>query len=146
MLKGVNKYGVKYPSQRPEVQEKIKQNCFAKYGVEYHAQRPDVIKKIKDTCIDKYGVEHLSHCPEIMEKMSKNVYKIKEYIFPSGRIERVQGTEPHALNKLIYEEGIDENDIVVGSKNVPEIWYYDECGKKHRHYVDIFINSQNKMY
>ena len=34
--------------------------------------------------------------------------------------------------------------IITGSKNVPEIWYNDENGKKHRHYVDIFIPSQNK--
>ena len=39
---------------------------------------------------------------------------------------------------------LNENDIVVGCKNVPNIWYNDKNGKKHRHYVDIFIPSQNK--
>jgi hypothetical protein len=29
-------------------------------------------------------------------------------------------------------------------KNVPQIWYDDEQCKKHRHYVDIFIPSQNR--
>jgi uncharacterized protein YcfL len=33
---------------------------------------------------------------------------------------------------------------LTGCKNVPTIWYYDEEGKKHRHYVDIFIPSKNK--
>ena len=28
---------------------------------------------------------------------------------------------------------------------VPEIWWEDEDGAPHRHYVDIFIISQNKL-
>jgi len=79
-----------------------------------------------------------------MEKSSKNAYKLKEYIFPSGRIEKVQGTETLALDCLIYEESIHEDDILVGIKNVPTIWYNDENSKKHRHYVDIFIPCQNR--
>ena len=27
---------------------------------------------------------------------------------------------------------------------MPIIWYNDETGKKHRHYVDIYIPSQNR--
>jgi hypothetical protein len=79
-----------------------------------------------------------------MEKVSKNAYKLKDFEFPSGRIEKVQGTEPLALAELIKNENINENDIMVGAKNVPTIWYDDDAGKKHRHYVDIFIPSQNR--
>ena len=32
-----------------------------------------------------------------MEKIIKNAYKLKEYVFPSGRSEKVQGAEPYAL-------------------------------------------------
>jgi hypothetical protein len=39
---------------------------------------------------------------------------------------------------------LNENDIMTGCKNVPTIWYIDNSGKKHRHYVDIFIPSMNK--
>ena len=42
------------------------------------------------------------------------------------------------------KNNIDENDIITGCKNVPVIWYNDENSKKHRHYVDIFIPSQNR--
>ena len=28
---------------------------------------------------------------------------------------------------------------------MPEIWYEDKNNKQHRHYVDIFIPSQNRM-
>jgi len=55
-----------------------------------------------------------------------------------------QGYEPFALDKLIKEENISEEDIITGCKNVPQIWYNDENGKKHRHYVDIYISSQNR--
>ncbi len=79
-----------------------------------------------------------------MEKCSKNAYKLKEYKFPSGRIDKVQGYEPYALDELIINEKINEIDINTGCKNVPIIWYNDENGKKHRHYVDIFILSQNR--
>ena len=49
----------------------------------------------------------------------------------------------YALDELI-KQNIDEKDITTGSKNVPEIWYTDNSDKKHRHFVDIFIPSQNK--
>ena len=34
--------------------------------------------------------------------------------------------------------GISEKDIITGSCNVPEIWYFDSENKKRRHYVDIY--------
>jgi hypothetical protein len=81
---------------------------------------------------------------EIMEKSIKSSFKLKEFIFPSGRIEKVQGYEPFALKEPLEKELLDENDIVVGCKNVPNIWYNDYYGKQHRHYVDIFIPNQNR--
>ena len=77
-----------------------------------------------------------------MEKCSKNAYKLKEYIYPSGAIIKMQGYEHFALDELLQES--TEHDIVTGVKNVPEIWYEDEQGKRHRYYVDIFIPSQNR--
>jgi hypothetical protein len=79
--------------------------------------------------------------------MSKNIkqnYRKKEYTFPSNKIIEIQGYESFALDELIINEKIDESDIITGIQNVPIIWYNDESGKKHRHYVDIFIPSQNK--
>jgi hypothetical protein len=78
-----------------------------------------------------------------MEKISKKSYSRKEYIFPSGRIELIQGYEPFAINDLLFKENIQENDIVTGCKNIPIIWYKDDADKLHKHYVDIFIPSKN---
>ena len=44
----------------------------------------------------------------------------------------------------INKEQIDENNIIMGAKNVPTIWYFGIDGKNHRHYVDIFIPTQNR--
>ena len=66
----------------------------------------------------------------------------KHYTLPSGKIIQVQGYEPYALDELVHT--FNEDEIKTGSGSVPEIWYDDDEGLKHRHFVDIFIPSQNK--
>ena len=162
----LEKYGVENAMQSKEVQAKFKKTCLEKYGVE-HIYKSDVFKdkynatilkkygvksisqsqEIKnkkiETSLKNYGVEYPMQSPEVLNKNVKSNYKSKEYIFPSGNIILVQGYEPYALDELIINENIDESDIITGCKNVPEIWYFDELGKKHRHYVDIFIPTEN---
>ena len=79
----------------------------------------------------------------MFEKTMKSAYKLKDYTLPSGNIIKIQGYEHYALDELIKEDILEE-DIINGCKNVPEIWYTDENNKSHRHYVDIFIPSQNR--
>ena len=138
------KYGVNYTVQLESIIEKRKQVCLEKYGVEYPFQSEEYRNKFKDMCFKKYGVENPQQNPEIAEKTAKNSYRRKTYILPSGKEMLCQGYEPFALDKLIKEENILEEDIITGCKNVPTIWYEDESGKKHRHYVDIFIPNQNR--
>jgi hypothetical protein len=139
----IERYGVGYPLQDNNIQEKMKQTNLEKYGVKCSLGNKEVRKKVKSTMIERYGFEYATQNPEISEKASHNSYLIKDFIFPSGNIIKCQGYEPFALNDLI-KNNIEENDIITGSKNVPTIWYNDENEKKHRHYVDIFIPSQNK--
>lgn len=162
----LEKYGFKYPSQVPEIREKVKETCLEKYGfvnpnqneevkektkqtninkygVEYVSQVQEIREKSKITCIEKYGVEYPAQNKEIMDKCSKNAYKLKEYTLPSGNIIKIQGYENYALDEIL-QDGILEEDIINGCKSVPEIWYEDENRIKHRHYVDIFIPSQNR--
>lgn len=70
--------------------------------------------------------------------------RTKEYEFPSGKKIQVQGYEAFAIDELLGEHGIVEEDIITEIGKVPEIWYYDTEGKKHRHFVDIHVVSQNK--
>ena len=143
-LKNLEKYGVEHTCQLKEVIEKRKLVCFKKYGTYYPTQSILGKNKFKKTCLEKYGYENPQQNPEIADKTSKNSFRRKIYTMPSGNQITCQGYEPLALDKLINEYNILEDDIVTGCTNVPTIWYNDESSKKHRHYVDIFIPSQNK--
>ena len=138
----LKKYGVEYPGQSQEVKEKNKATCLEKYGVEYSLQSHEVREKGKATCLEKYGVEHPQQNAGISERSSKASYSRKDYILPSGKMVQVQGYEPYALDELV--KIFNENEIIIGTGSVPEIWYDDDEGLKHRHFVDIFIPSQNK--
>ena len=140
----MEKYGVENPLKSNEIQNKFKKTCFEKYGNEYPIQNKEIKDKLKKTCLEKYGVEYPMQNQEIMEKSSKNAYNLKQFLLPSGNIIKLQGYEHYALKELLTKENISEDDIFTGCKNVPTIWYNDDNGKKHRHYVDIFIPSQNK--
>jgi hypothetical protein len=48
------------------------------------------------------------------------------------------------LDELLKKENVSENDIIVSRKEVPNIWYQDANGKKHRYFVDCYIRSQKK--
>jgi hypothetical protein len=138
----IEKYGTICPIQNEKIQNKIIESNLEKYGVEYVLQSPEIREKIKQTCVEKYGVPYPNQNTDMMEKSSKSAYKLKNYIYPSGREIKYQGYENFALDEIV--KLYDENDIITGSKNVPEIWYNDSENKKHRHYVDIFIPSENK--
>jgi hypothetical protein len=106
--------------------------------------------------LEKYATQHKKYYEtnkELINEKAKhrlkkiaeeNPEKIKEYIYPSGKIIKVQGYENYALDFLLNNENINENSIITSRKLVPEIWYIDNNDKKRRHYVDIFIPSQNR--
>jgi hypothetical protein len=130
-------FGVEHPMQSEEVKQQHRDTCMENFGVEYPSQSEEVKQKSRDTCMEKYGVEYPMQVPEIAEKCSKSAFTRKEYSLPSGKILQIQGYENFALDELI--KLYQEDDIINGMSNVPEIWYDDEEGKKHRHYVDFFI-------
>ena len=138
------KYGCEHNSQNEEIKNKKILKSLIKYGTEYPIQNEIIKQKVKETNKKNYGTEHPSQNVDYAEEHSKKIYNKKEYIYPSGKIISIQGYENFALNYLIINEKIDESDIITGCKNVPTIWYNDESNKKHRHYVDIFIPTQNK--
>lgn len=157
-------YGVNYGFQSNIIKEKIKNTCLTNYGVEFIGQslqqqhntkitninnygvpfpmqNEDIKIKMTETCIKKYGVKNPIQNSEIAEKASNNSYQTKIYTFLSGNTIKYQGYEHFALDELI--KYINESDIVNLKKDVPNIWYQTADGIKHRHYVDIFIPTQN---
>ena len=138
------KYGTHNFRNSDYIKNKIKQTVLERYGVDHISKSKEIQAIKRENCMNKYGVEFSTQHPEFAEKAGKNCYSIKEYTLPSGKIIKVQGYEPFALRDIINDEKINEADIITGCKNVPTIWYDDLEGNKHRHFVDIFIPSQNK--
>lgn len=141
----LEKYGVEHQTKNKEVQEKKQKTCLKKYGVKCVLQNNDIVReKIKKTNIKKYGVEYPSQCAEILEKQQKNSFKNKKYISKTGKEYTYQGYEHYALDEIINNQNINENEIINLKKDVPEIWYIDFEEKRRRHFVDIYIKNLNK--
>lgn len=138
------RYGSEYSASNENVKEKVKNTSIELYGFPCVFQNESVKEKSKATMVERHGFEHASQNAIIAEKILKNSFKSKEYIFPSGRIDMIQGYEHFALNFLLNVEKINEDDIITSCTQVPEIWWTDNTGKNHRYYIDIFIISQNK--
>jgi hypothetical protein len=138
------KYGCEHNSQCEFIKSKKIQTCQKNFGVKFPTQSKVVKEKSKLTCLKNWGVDHPSQNVEYAYEHSKSCYNNKEYLFPSGKVINIQGYEHYALDFLLQNENINEEEIIIGIKNVPTIWYNDENNKKHRHYVDIFIPSQNR--
>ena len=137
----INQYGVE---QNTDIQNKTYATNMIKYGCKIVLNNIEIKKKIIQTNLEKYGVSHHSQNAEISEYMLKCSYNKKIYTLPSGKEITYQGYENFALDELLFIEKINEDDIITDRKLVPEIWYNDINNKKHRHYVDIYIKSQNR--
>jgi hypothetical protein len=136
--------GFEFSQQNLQVREKTKATWLINYGVEHPSQSQIIKEKIKANNLMNYGFENPQQNAEVSEKASKNAYKSYDYIFPSGRIERIQGYEKYGLDDLLLKEHILEDDIVTKRSEVPVVWYEDINGKKRRYFVDFFIKSQNR--
>ena len=124
--------------------KKMKDTCKKIYGYENPGQSSEVREKGKQTCMKKYGVEYPNQNPEIAEMTAKRSYKLKNYKLPSGLEIKVQGYEPWALDELL--KSYSENELVISDRTkVPEIWWIDSQGKRHRYYVDIYIPIENRL-
>lgn len=139
----IKRYGVEYTAQSYILREKMKKTNIEKHGVEYPIQSSIIKEKMKKTNIEKYGVEHPSQIPGFSEKQVINSYKRKEVITPSGKVLYMQGYEPHAYKILLYT--YTEEEILNSRIDVPEIWWSDKEGKRHRYYVDFYIPKDNLM-
>ena len=165
--KSLEKYGTEFVLQSEEVKKKSRETNLIKYGFENPQQNKFIKDKtmatnvIRYNCksplgnlliqqksvecnIKKYGVEHHSQNSEIANMILNNSYTTKKYKMPSGKIIDYQGYENFALDELLNKEHLLEEDIITNRKDVPEIWYCDKTGKKRRHFVDFFINSQKR--
>ena len=138
------KYGFENPQQNVSIRQKTEDTTVAKYGVKCYFNSEGFKDISIQTNIKKYGVEHHSQNSEIANMILNNSYTTKKYKMPSGKIIDYQGYENFALDELLNKEHLLEEDIISNRQDVPEIWYCDKTGKKRRHFVDFFINSQKR--
>jgi hypothetical protein len=136
-------FGVPYSTQSQVVKDKTIQTNIKRYGVENPMHNTQVKEKLMETNMARFGVPHAMQNAEVAERASKSVYGYKDYVFPSGKVIRIQGYENYALDKLIHD--FDEDDLITSKCDVPEIWWTDPSGIRRRYYVDIFIPSINHM-
>lgn len=138
----LEKYGSENPFSSAEIKEKIKETMLEKYGVEHPMYASEFKDKMKKTSLEKYGVEYPTQLVEIQEKAAHTAKSYKEYKTPTGKIIKVQGFEPYALDELykLYSE----DDIITDRKLVPKIEYTDNDIKKY-YFPDIYIKSINKI-
>jgi HNH endonuclease len=143
-ITNTKKYGSQFPLRNEKVKQKRDTTSLEKFGHKCCLQNEEIKQKSKETCIKHFGVQNPMQNKEISEKNLKSAFKSKEYKFPSGKLEKVQGYEPFALNELLNIEHIDEEKIITSRTQVPEIWWNDKDNKKHRYFVDIFIPEQKR--
>jgi len=161
----LEKYEVEYATQSSEVKSKVKKSMKTsyefnvvrmenakntnreRYGADWFMLTDLFEKKKKKSLFEKYGVYHNSHNAKTLDKRwasSKN----HDYVFPSGRIVKVQGYEPYCLDELL-KQGHTEEDLVVGNveieKRLGKITYIGSDNKKHRYYPDVYVISENKV-
>jgi len=143
------KYGGNSSMCSEEIKFKSRETNRRKHGTDWYVQSEDFKTKFRETMLAKYGVEQVMHYTPSFEKSLNTSYKKKIFVFPSGRIEMIQGYEGFALNDLL-NKGYKEEDIIVSNKAIEEytgkIWYFDKYeGKNKKYYPDIYIISENKI-
>lgn len=132
----MEKRGVKNAMQDPIVVEQVRLTNQNRRGVDWVMQDPSVLEKSKQTNMEKRGVEWSMQDPKVRSKSLKNSFQKKEYTFPSGKKEYIQGYEPHCLDWIFSNTDIKEEEIEIYPTKIK---YFTNDGKTHYYFGDIRI-------
>lgn len=142
------KYGGKSSMCSEVTKEKSKRTSLVKYGTDWYVQSEEFRIKFKESMLSKYGVEHAFHYQPFFDRSQSTGFNKKLFIFPSGRVEKIQGYESFAIEDLL-DSGYREEDIIISNKEISEIigiiWYNDSENKRRRYYPDILLKVGNKI-
>jgi len=131
----IKRYGVRNPMQDPAINQRLRDSVAIIWKDE---QKTAIITaKRENTCIERYGVRNPSQVKEFHDKKFKDNYK--DYALPSGKVWRVQGYEPQALDILLTQ--YSEQEI----EHEPFSVDYITNGKTHRYYPDFYIRHINTI-
>jgi hypothetical protein len=139
----LSKYGYEYTMQIQSMKDKSVATTMQKWGVRYPFQVQSVKDKAMKTNMSRYGVPYPMQNPLVAHKSVISCMKLKTYTLPSGKIIKVQGYEPLALDYLIPIYG-EDNIAVSLCDDVPTIPYLCPIDNIWRqYYPDIYIPSEN---
>lgn len=134
MIKTNNKkYGVDYPFQSKNIQNKALQTIRKKYNVDNISQLKETKDKSKKTCLLKYGVEYALQNNDICLKQQKRSFKIEYYLNTNIHY---RGTYEYDFLEKYYSIFLSDLD------NGPTIKYIFN-GKQHYYHSDFLIKSKN---
>jgi hypothetical protein len=154
----IEKYGVDHQLKIPEVTASVAQKNrdnaverlakasitnIERYGCENPSSNIDVQVKRTETMIERFGVENASQNAEVHARKMKSQFRTKEFIFPSGKIVRLQGYECKAVTELL--KTYTESEIITETECIPIIPYTDTEGKNHVYFPDIYIPKNNLL-
>jgi predicted RNA-binding Zn-ribbon protein involved in translation (DUF1610 family) len=143
----LERYGDEYPVRTEPIKDKINQTNMTRYGYNHTGAVPKIREKMAQTNIERRGVDNPWKLEEIQEKCKETKlekygttimhgYKQRDYIFPSGRIVKIQGYEDQCLDLLLNEY---EEDVITVGRSIPFIRYTRPCGKKSIYHPDIMV-------
>lgn len=88
----------------------------------------------------RYGVDWPMQNADILTKSHEAAFRYKPHTLPSGRVVRLRGYEPQALDWLL--RSFSENELeVVGVPSIPYLYQ----GGEHRYFPDIWIPSRHLL-
>ncbi len=98
----------------------------------------------KQLMIDKYGAPYAMQVPELFEKAQKSAFRLKQYTFPSKRVAYLQGYEWKCVDYLLDKLKCNENNIILGAKEVPKVMYSlkGEVENSRRYFMDIYLKQE----
>jgi hypothetical protein len=81
-----------------------------------------------------------------MNKITHNSVTIVEFTLPiTRRTIEVQPNEKLAIQDILRCGDVKEEDILVSSTDMPEMYYTGIDGLRHRYYPDIYIKRLNVL-
>jgi len=148
--------GVDYPLQSPVIREKIRLINQRNLGVDTPLESKVIRDKGKETMLSRYGALYSMHIPNILHKIHTSSYLFRNYTLPSSRIVEYQGFENLALDELLLNQKIPEENVVNMGLHQIKFTMLDiypfltsiDSTKKYKKYgytPDIFIISQKKF-
>jgi hypothetical protein len=134
----LEKFGTEIPQLLKELKNKTIETNIEKYGVAHSSKLKITQDKKVGTNLEKYGVTNVMHASNIFDK--NRYFQKRDYIFESGRIEKIQGYEGKGIDLLLNT--YHEDDIIINPSQLIKVFYLED-NRNHRYFPDIFVPKDN---